>query len=289
MSTFIEDVRNGRVSSPTGKEFHSSLWSEIKQDKTRDVLDRQFAEAGLFFFNQLEEVRRRLFDTFTSFAQSPGESIRLIIGFQNRDFRRVQNSTEALVGKIEGSAYLESLMATEVQDDVQGTVSMDDSLAVDATSLIVRNLLSAQGSQNQQGLRIPDSEVETRVKEVFRFGKIYSYLEELWSECQWADALFDSQVTPPVLRLRQSDWGKRSTVSEYKINSVRIEQTLIAAERWKNATHPLPNAAWIKPEITLRESGQLLHPEVKHAPLLVGELPMDVIHVEVYQRFYSDI
>jgi hypothetical protein len=291
MSTFIEDVRNGRngrVSPPTGKEFNPSLWSEVKHDKTRDVRDRQFAEAGLFFFNQLEEVRRRLPDTFTSFAQSARESIRLIIGFQNRHFRRVQNSTEALMGKIEGPAYLESLMATEVQDDVQGTVSVDDSLAVDATSLIVRKLLSAQGSQNQQGLRIPDSEVETRVKEVFRLAKIYSYLEELWSECQWADALFDSQVTPPVLRLRQSDWGKRSTVSEYKIHSVRIEQTWIAAERWKNATHPPPNAAWIKPEITLRESGQLLHPEVKDAPLLVGELPMDVIHAEVYQRFYSD-
>ena len=66
-----------------------------------------------------------------------------------------------------------------------------------------------------------------------------------------------------------------------------IEQTWIAAERWKNATHLPPNVAWIKPEITLRESGQLLHPEVKDAPLL-GELPMDVIHAEVYQRFYSD-
>jgi hypothetical protein len=149
-------------------------------------------------------------------------------------------------------------------------------------------LISAQGSQDHQGLRIPDSEVETRVKEVFRSSKIYSYLVELWSECQWADALFDSQVTPPVLRLRQSDWGKRSTVSEYKIHSVRLEQTLIAAERWKNVTHPPPNGTWIKPEITLRESGQLLHPEAKDAPLLLGELPMDVIHAEVYQRFYSD-
>jgi hypothetical protein len=122
----------------------------------------------------------------------------------------------------------------------------------------------------------------------FRLAKIYSYLEELWSECQWADPLFDSQVTPPVLRLRQSDWGKRTAVSEYWIHSVRIEQTLIAAERWKNATQPPPDTAWIKPEITLRESGQLLHPEVKDASLLVGELPMDVIHAEVYQRFYSD-
>jgi hypothetical protein len=133
MSTFIEDVRNGRVSPPTGKGFNPSLWSEVKHDKTRDVRDRQFAEAGLFFFNQLEEVRRRLPDTFTSFAQSPSESIRLIIGFQNRDFRRVGNSIEALTSQIAGPAYLESLMATEVQDDMQGTVSVDDSLTVDAT------------------------------------------------------------------------------------------------------------------------------------------------------------
>jgi hypothetical protein len=287
MSTFIEDVRNNRVSSPTRKEFNPSLWGEVKHDKTRDVRDRQFAEAGLFFFNQLEEVRCRLLDTFPLFTQSPSEAIRLIIGFQNCDFRRVQNSTEARTGQTAGPAYLESLMATEVEDDVQGTVSVDDSLAVDATSLILRNLHGTSGDQNQQAVGIPDSEVETRVKEVFRLAKVYSYLEELWSEYQWADAVFDSQVTPPVLRLRQSDWGKRSTISEYRIHSVRIEQIRIAAERWKNLTNP-PNAPWIKPEITLLESGQLLHPEVKDALLLGEELPMDVIHAEVYQRFYTD-
>jgi hypothetical protein len=68
-------------------------------------------------------------------------------------------------------------MATEVEDDVQGTVSVDDSLAMDATSLIVRNLHGTSGDQNQQAVPIPDSEVETRVREVFRLAKVYSYLE----------------------------------------------------------------------------------------------------------------
>jgi len=44
----------------------------------------------------------------------------------------------------------------------------------------------------------------------------------------------------------------------------------------------------MKPEVTLRESEGLLHPELKDAPLLPGEVPMDVIHAQVYQRFYDD-
>lgn len=288
MSTFIDDVRNDRIGPPTSKKFDPAIWSEVKNDTTRDVSDRQFAQAGLFFFAQLNEARRR-FDAFTSFAQSPRESIRLVTGFQNYSFRKLQNSTEARLANLNdhGPAYLESLMSAEIQDDVQGTVSVDDSLAVDATSLIIRTLLSAQISQNEPGLEISDSEVETQVKEVFRLGKIYSYLEELWSECQWADALFDPN-TPPVLRLRQSDWGKRSAISEYKIHSIQIEQTFIAVQRWKDATHQSPTDIWMKPEITLRESEGLLHPEVKDAPLLPGEVPMDVIHAQVYQRFYND-
>lgn len=38
----------------------------------------------------------------------------------------------------------------------------------------------------------------------------------------------------------------------------------------------------------LHESGQLLRPEVMNAAVLAGELPMDVIHTEVYHRFHSD-
>jgi hypothetical protein len=287
MSTFIEDVRSRRVHPPTNQKFDPSLWSAAKNDKTTDDRNRQFAEAGLFFFSQLEEVRTRLPNTLNPFARSPMESLRLIIGFQNLDFRKMQNWTDSFLLQPGGPAYIESRMSAEVEDPVQGCVSVDDSLGVDATSLIVRKLLEC-GDQSQ-GPPILHSEIEMQVEELFRLGKVYSYFEELWSECQWADALFDSLVSPPVLRLRQSEWGKRTTISEYRIRSVRIEQTLIAVERWKRGTLLSPNSAWINPQITFRqESGGLLHPEVIDAPLAPGELPMDLIHAEVYQRFYSD-
>jgi hypothetical protein len=115
-------------------------------------------------------------------------------------------------------------MSAEVEDPVQGSVSVDDSLGVDATSLIVRELHRNRGDQIQLGPPILHSEVEMRLEELFLLGKVYSYFEELWSECEWADAVFDSQVSPPVLRLRQSEWGIRSTISEYRIHSVRTEQ-----------------------------------------------------------------
>ena len=41
-------------------------------------------------------------------------------------------------------------MSTEVEDDIQGPISVDDSLAVDATSLIVRNLPAMIGTRNQE-------------------------------------------------------------------------------------------------------------------------------------------
>jgi hypothetical protein len=90
MSTFIEDVRSRRVHPPTNQKFDPSVWSAAKGDKTTDDRDRQFAEAGLFFFSQLEEVRTRLPNTLSPFARSPMESLRLIIGFQNLDFRKMQ-------------------------------------------------------------------------------------------------------------------------------------------------------------------------------------------------------
>src|ERR1700676_2879205 len=91
MSTFIEDVRSRRVHPPTNQKFDPLVWSAAKNDKTTDDRDRQFAEAGLFFFSPLEEVRTRLPNTLNPFARSPMESLRLIIGFQNLDFRKMQN------------------------------------------------------------------------------------------------------------------------------------------------------------------------------------------------------
>jgi hypothetical protein len=290
MSNFIEDVRLNQVIPPTQRGFEPSLWEKVKNDETVSDRDRHFAEAGLFFFNQLEKLRSQWPETFDPFAQSPGESIRLIVGFQNRRFRKIQSAPDATVQSARKPAFLESLMmSAEVPDDMFGSIRADDSLPVDTVSLIVRQLIGAKGDKNQDAAVMPDNlAVEMRVKELFRLGAIYTYLQELWSECQWADAHLDSQVAPPVMRLRQSDWGERSTISEYRIRSVRIEQTLIAAEPWKNPENPSRNAKWLKPEITFRDIGQVLHPDVKDTPLKVEELPMDIIHAEVYQRFYND-
>ena len=89
------------------------------------------AAAGLFFFSQLEEIRHRLGGRLSALACSSDEAIRLILGFQNRDFRRRQSSTDALTQSAAGPTYLESLMAAEVEDDVRGVTFVDDSLAVD--------------------------------------------------------------------------------------------------------------------------------------------------------------
>lgn len=268
MSNFIEEVRGNEVIPPTQMGFEPSLWEKVKNDETVSDRDRHFAEAGLFFFNQLEKVRSQLPETFDPFAQSPGESIRLIVGFQNRRFRKIQRACDVIMLSARRPAFLESLMmSAEVPDDIFGSIRADDSLPVDTVSLIVRHLIGAIGDEKQDAAVMPDDlAVEMRVKELFRLGAIYTYLQELWSECQWADAHLDSQVAPPVLRLRQSDWGKRSTISEYRIRSIRIEQTLIAAEPWKKPKNPSRNARWLKPEITFRENGQVLHPDVKDSP-----------------------
>jgi hypothetical protein len=80
MSNFIEEVRLNQVIPPTQKGFEPSLWKQVNSDETVSDRDRHFAEAGLFFFNQLEKVRSQWPETFDPFAQSPGESIRLIVG-----------------------------------------------------------------------------------------------------------------------------------------------------------------------------------------------------------------
>ena len=288
MSTFIEDVRNARVSPPTGRGFDPSLWTDVKNDSARDDVDRKFAAAALFFSSQLEEVRRRSGARFFALADSSNEVIRLILGFQNRDFRRIQNLTDSARQNAAGPAYLESLMAAEVEDDVRGTSLVDDSLGVDAASMVVRYLSGSSEDQRQQSTVNSGGDLDVEIKELIHLAKIYSYFEELWSECLWADAEFNSDAAPPVLKLRQSDWGKRTAVSEYRVHSVRIEQTLLAAERWKSAAQQPLGRDWINPKVTLRASGELLHTEVEEVPLPAGQLPMDVIHVEVYQRYYSE-
>jgi hypothetical protein len=281
MASFIEDVRQSRVKGPTTRGFRADSWREIREDASRDELSRKLAAAGLFFSERFAEIRNQLGERILNVASSKEDFLRLVIGYQNLRFKEIQILIEGLSQPSAEPEFVESRMLREIEDDFRGTAPLDDSLRVDASSRLIRHV---DGERNWN-LSLADSALEAEIKEIVRLTRNYSYFEELWWECVWAEGIFDHDCDPPVLQLRQSDWGLRTAITDFRVKTTRFEQTSLAAQRWDAASG---RDGWINPLVTFRESGEVLLPEIEDAVLPPSERPMDVIHAEVYRKDYSE-
>ncbi len=237
MGTFTESVRSGGTKAPQQRGFKLSSWeAAFKKLDAGDGEDRDLFEAGLWFSNEFDQVRKITEEGLSTFRwSSPRDRLLAIVGYATREWRVLKNYVAEQMKKTKGAGYFPSeLDSVSVQSPFFEKVDPTGSIEVLVDGLRYPLSINFQedssfaprgtGTLNEFGacMRLVWS------------GQHYHMLEQAWLDCVWNGLHVFHAGSRVAIEHKDSSLSKQEAVSEFRRQSLMFEATQRAAQMWEH-------------------------------------------------------
>lgn len=237
MGKFTESVRSGDTKAPQQRGFKASNWeAAFKKLDAGDGEDKDLFEAGLWFSNEFDQVRKITEEGLSTFRwSSPRDRLLAIVGYATREWRVLKNCVAEQMKKTKGVGYFPSeLDSISVQslffEKVDPTGSVE--ILVDGLRYPLSIDFREDSSFASRGTGTLN-EFGACMRLVWS-GQHYHMLEQAWLDCVWNGLHVVHGGSGVVIEHKYSSLSKQEAVSEFRRQSLMFEATQRAAQMWEH-------------------------------------------------------